>query len=126
MLEDLTSTPTGDLKALIEGDKPVKEIAATIRRFQIQQRGDQSRVLVGPQLWKENKALFDEMWARNREEKCPVCYALPPTDSPMNSDIPTYCTHWLCQGCWAEIKLRGKLECPICKEDLTTWMHSHY
>ena len=127
MLSQLTGMPADEVEGLIMGGKPAKEIAANLRQYQIKQTGDQSRVLVCPSLREENRALWDEMWSRNDEPNCPVCYhAHYMRDGPMNSDIPTYCTHWLCSSCWGEIKKRGGRECPICREDVSMWLNSHY
>ena len=45
-------------------------------------------------------------------------------DCPMNSDVPTRCTHWLCVGCWARIAGRDQ-RCPICRDDLSVWLRQH-
>ena len=59
-----------------------------------------------------------------KPECCPVCYeslALKNATSPLLSDMPSPCTHWLCTECWKSVA-QNSAECPICKEDLRTWL----
>ena len=65
------------------------------------------------------KALFDR-----RPAECPVCYeslAQREAASPLLSDIPSRCTHFLCKECWQKIATLDA-ECPICREDLRPWL----
>ena len=77
---------------------------------------------------RENRALWDELWNRNQGETCSVCNeprASLVMDSPMNSDLPTRCTHWACTGCWAELAERGGTTCPFCREDIREWLRRY-
>ena len=83
------------------------------------------RPLITPQLRRENRAEWDRLWTLNKPDECPVCHEDPDIwDGPMNSDVPTRCTHWACLGCWAEIAARDK-RCPICRDDLSVWISRH-
>ena len=54
-----------------------------------------------------------------------MCHGKPDIwDGPMNSDVPTRCTHWACVICWEEIANSDK-RCPICREDLSAWIRRH-
>ena len=59
-----------------------------------------------------------------RPTECPVCYESfsgKDSDSPLLSDIPSKCTHWLCKECWQKVASTNA-ECPICREDLAPWL----
>lgn len=84
-----------------------------------------TRPLVTPRMREENRPEWDRLWNLNRTEECPVCHEKPDIwDGPMNSDVPTRCTHWVCVPCWARIANRDK-RCPICREDLSAWIRRH-
>ena len=83
------------------------------------------RPLITPQFREQNNVEWLRLWDLNRTEECPVCHERPDMwDMPMNSDIPTRCTHWICVECWSRINDRDK-RCPICRDDLTDWL-SHF
>ena len=51
-----------------------------------------------------------------------MCHERPAVwDGPMNSDIPTRCTPWICVPCWRRIADRDQ-RCPICRENLSKWI----
>ena len=59
-----------------------------------------------------------------RPSECPVCYepfSGKQPDSPLLSDLPSACTHWLCKDCWQKVASTNA-ECPICREDLSPWL----
>ena len=59
-----------------------------------------------------------------RPSECPVCYESlggKESDSPLLSDIPSKCMHWLCKDCWGKVA-DTNAECPICREDLAPWL----
>lgn len=66
----------------------------------------------------------------NDWDTCPVCYLerheCIPIDGPANSDILTKCPHYLCVSCWRAICKTQKAECPLCREDVSEWLYSHY
>jgi hypothetical protein len=66
------------------------------------------------------KALLDR-----KPLECPICYETfsdrKQAASPLLSDIPSKCTHWLCKDCWESIASHDA-ECPFCREDLRTWL----
>ena len=83
------------------------------------------RPLISLQWREENDDEWNRRWG-NRPEECPVCLQKPYIwDGPMNSNIPTRCTHWACVLCWAEIKERDN-RCPVCRDDVSQWLQSHY
>ena len=80
------------------------------------------RPLITPQLRELNQEEWDRLWNLNRTEECPVCHEKPDIwTGPMNSDVPTRCTHWACVGCWDQIADRDQ-RCPICRDDLSEWL----
>ena len=84
-----------------------------------------TRPLITPRLREENRQEWDRLWNSHMTEECPACHETPAVwDGPMNSDIPTRCTHWLCVPCWARIAARDR-RCPICREDLRLWNRRH-
>ena len=84
-----------------------------------------TRPLITPRLREENRQEWDRLWNLNRTEECPVCHEKPPVwDGPMNSDVSTRCTHWLCVLCWTRIAARDR-HCPIRREDLRLWVRHH-
>ena len=70
-----------------------------------------------------------EEWQRlwdSRPSECPICYddAVDIWDGPMNSDVPTRCTHWLCTQCWMKVS-EDKKRCPLCRDDLSEWLDGY-
>jgi hypothetical protein len=83
-----------------------------------------TRPLITPRMQVENTREWDRLWRLNKTEECPVCHEKPDIwDGPMNSGVPTRCTHWACVSCWERIARRDK-RCPICRDDLTDWFAS--
>ena len=70
----------------------------------------------------QNIDKFKELLGKS--EECPVCYeslSQKEADSPLLSDLPSKCTHWLCKQCWERVASTNT-ECPICREDLSSWL----
>ena len=70
-----------------------------------------------------NLEKYNELLER-RHTECPVCYesfAQQQAASPLLSDIPSKCTHFLCKECWQKIA-KLDAECPTCREDLSPWL----
>ena len=70
----------------------------------------------------QNIDKFKELLGKS--EECPVCYeslSQKEADSPLLSDLPSKCTHWLCKQCWEKVASTNA-ECPICREDLSSWL----
>ena len=87
-------------------------------------RGD-TRPLITPQWREAHPDEWQRLWDE-RPEECPVCHERPDGvrevwDGPMNSDVPTRCTHWACVGCWQRIAGRDR-RCPICRTSLRNWL----
>ena len=83
------------------------------------------RPLITPQFREENEAEWDRLW-HSRPDECPVCHEKPDIwDGPMNSDVPTRCTHWACTECWDQVTDRDQ-RCPICRDDLSVWLRREY
>ena len=74
----------------------------------------------------QNLDRYKELLER-RPTHCPVCYESfsgkdkANADSPLLSDIPSKCTHWLCKACWEKVASTNA-ECPICREYLSAWL----
>ena len=71
----------------------------------------------------QNLDRYKELLER-RPTHCPVCYESfsgKDADSPLLSDMPSRCTHWLCKDCWKNVA-NTNAECPICREDLSPWL----
>ena len=85
----------------------------------------------------DTRPLIDNAWrVANREEwqrlwdatpaECPVCFMAADHPAmiwagPMDADIPTRCTHWLCVECWREISQRD-MRCPLCRDDVSQYL----
>ena len=83
------------------------------------------RPLITPRWRDENPQEWDRLWNLSIRDVCPVCHERPDVrDGPMNSDVPTRCTHWACVGCWEQIAQRD-MRCPICRDDLSHWLQRH-
>ena len=70
-----------------------------------------------------NPERWQELW-RNTPAECPICSleaARVVMDGPLNSDVPTRCTHWACDGCWDRLAFRGDFHCPFCRDCLAAW-----
>ena len=69
--------------------------------------------------------LFQKKFAQFAQDPCPWCLTTrvqEPLDTPMNSDIPTRCNHWLCQSCWRVLANSSEVaRCPISRDDITEW-----
>ena len=84
-----------------------------------------TRPLITPLMREHSPQEWDRLWNLNRTEECCVCHEKPDIwDGPMNSEVPTRCTHWACVCCWQRIAGRDR-RCPICREDLSEWIHRH-
>jgi hypothetical protein len=62
---------------------------------------------------------------------CAICFksetdATLTRDGPLNSAYPTRCSHWLCEGCWQDLRDRGITRCPQCREDVSEWLFVKY
>ena len=71
----------------------------------------------------QNLDRYKELLGR-RPTHCPVCYESfsgKDADSPLLSDMPSRCSHWLCKDCWKTVA-NTNAECPICREDLSPWL----
>ena len=71
----------------------------------------------------QNVELYKQLLER-RPTHCPVCYESfgeKEADGPLLSDIPSKCTHFLCKQCWEKVAITNT-ECPICREDLSSWL----
>ena len=71
-------------------------------------------------VWREqHPQSWVRLWDRHRPEECPVCLQVPDLwDGPLNSDVPTRCSHWACVDCWARVaEYDGR--CPVCREDVS-------
>ena len=91
------------------------------RRLELSAMDHDTRPLITPRMREENKQEWDRLWHLNKTEECPVCHEKPDIwNGPMNSDVPTRCTHWACVGCWERIEENDK-RCPVCRDDLTDW-----
>ena len=71
----------------------------------------------------------------DKDTECPICYtpygeqedgSFLCKDGKENSGIMTPCKHYICVNCcWILMKL-DHVACPLCREDWTHWIHSHY
>ena len=71
----------------------------------------------------QNLEKYNEL-LQNKPTECPICYESfneKEADSPLLSDVPTTCTHWLCKECWQNVA-GVNAECPICRTDLSPWL----
>lgn len=67
---------------------------------------------------------WQQIWDDSKVSECPICTFAPPHivfDGPMNSDVPTRCTHWACTDCWDQLARRRDFHCPLCRDCLAEW-----
>ena len=74
----------------------------------------------------------------NEEPVCSICYVsqaefdrdpMIALDGPSNCDIPTACVHFFCTKCLHKMyegKCVCKMVCPLCRENVSEWWHSHH
>ena len=89
-----------------------------------------ARPLVTEQWHRENPEEWLRLWNQNAEGECPVCFRdfegeSLDKDCPMNSDIPTRCTHWLCTECWHDLAWQGGTRCPVCRDDISEFLMTY-
>jgi len=74
------------------------------------------------------------------EGECPICYeaygekpdgSFLPKDGKHNSDYQEACNHYTCIKCCVGLikdkcKSCDTVKCPLCREDWTEWIFSHY
>ena len=67
--------------------------------------------------------------------ECPICYTnygeqddgtFLTKDGKDNSDYADVCNHYICYKCCWELSKKEDVKCPLCREDWTDWIHSHY
>jgi hypothetical protein len=68
-------------------------------------------------------------------EECPICYKkygeqddynFLCKDGKINSDYADVCKHYICEECCGMLAKQDEIKCPLCREDWTLWIHSHY
>lgn len=47
-------------------------------------------------------------------------------NSEMYKHNPSLCTHYVCERCCLILIQNTIVKCPLCREDWTEWIHSHY
>jgi hypothetical protein len=69
------------------------------------------------------------------DDECPICYkkygyqedeSFLCRDSKDNSDYAEACKHYVCVECCRVLAKQDTVLCPLCREDWTQWIHSHY
>jgi len=70
-----------------------------------------------------------------QDEECPICYesyACNGKDGKFNSDMAEICNHAICGQCCKQLYSNAirtanpNIKCPLCREDWTDWILSHY
>ena len=77
-----------------------------------------------PLLTKDWKEENPEEWERisSNAEHCPICLQTPQKwDGPCLGDVPTRCSHLLCENCW---EMLPESKCPLCRDDISEWISS--
>lgn len=68
-------------------------------------------------------------------DECPICfhsYGTQPDESFLcrdgidNSNFESACKHYICVTCVYELSKQDEVRCPMCREDWTDWVNSHY
>ena len=85
-----------------------------------------TRPLISPLMRAQNPEEWHRLFNLHpRRGPCDVCHEVPVIwAGPVNSEIPTRCTHWLCTDCWSRIA-RGDKRCPTCRDDLSQWLQQY-
>ena len=105
----------------VPGPPEIRDLSSATTRFE--PLLSDSRPLITSRWCDQNPEEFGRLWQKPAE--CPTCHAEPESwDGPLNSDVPTRCTHWACVACWRQIAARDK-RCPICRDNLTEWIRRH-
>jgi hypothetical protein len=69
------------------------------------------------------------------DDTCPICYnkygiqedgRFLTKDGKDNSDYKEVCNHYICFDCCYSLSKQSSVNCPLCREDWTEWIHSHY
>jgi len=69
------------------------------------------------------------------KNECPICYkyygeqedgSFLTKDGKNNSDYAEVCKHYVCYQCCWKLSKEEHVKCPLCREDWTEWIHSHY
>jgi len=68
--------------------------------------------------------------------ECPICYntygyqpdgwSFLTKDGKNNSDMADVCKHYVCVICCYQLSKQEIVLCPLCREDWTEWIHTHY
>ena len=70
-----------------------------------------------------------------KKEECPICYksygnqedgSFLAKDGKDNSDYAEVCKHYVCYQCCWKLSKQDIVLCPLCREDWTDWIHTHY
>jgi hypothetical protein len=68
-------------------------------------------------------------------DECPICFthygeqadgSFLTKDGKDNSDYAEVCKHYICHRCCWELSKQEHVKCPLCREDWTDWIHTHY
>jgi hypothetical protein len=66
---------------------------------------------------------------------CPICYttygdqpdgSFLTKDGKNNSEMADECKHYVCYRCCYQLSKQKIVSCPLCREDWTEWIHTHY
>ena len=61
------------------------------------------------------------------DDMCYICYDTDTIfDGKSNSGVVTDCRHFFCIYCIEDMHCNQISQCPICREDWTDWICSHY
>jgi len=118
----------------------VKEFVGT---FVLNDMSDRMRVKMLEEVrpWLSENKLEKEMlstyvMALFKREECPICYrhygeqddgyTFLTKDGKDNSDYAEVCKHYVCHACCWELSKQKYVKCPLCREDWTDWIHTHY
>lgn len=89
------------------------------------------------ELYSEKHKFFNKMDSNN---ECPICFKTYGyqyddddedeyflcKDGKNNSDISENCKHYICVECCEALSEQIEINCPLCREDWTDWIHSRY
>ena len=86
---------------------------------------------------KQTNLMFILLAMSEQCDTCPICYntygfqedgSFLCKDGIDNSGFAdeTSCKHYICVQCCIQMCNGDKVRCPLCREDWTDWIHSHY
>ena len=89
-----------------------------------------------PARWETIEVLYYlKMEFLQEREECPICYKLIgeqddgsflTKNGKANSQYAEVCNHYVCNQCCWQLSTQATVQCPMCRESWTEWIHATY